>query len=163
MRESKTLCVKSLTVKEGGVLLFKTDLVWGVYFIAKQRMPDVSHMNSYLMSSSGFESAPYVAYIAVSFKHLVMSHSFLCVRGGIGEDCHLLSVDRMPAYRGVDSTRVAFKTTAPKRALILVLSQIEMQKMNNTAQKIEYINAKNNFCKPNFNLGIYICYILFYN
>ena len=50
-----------------------------------------------------------------------------------------------------------------KRALILVLSQIAMQKMNNTTQKIEYLNAKNNFCIPNFNLGIYIWYILFYN
>jgi len=35
--------------------------------------------------------------------------------------------------------------------------------MNITTQKIEYLNAKNNFCIPNFNLGIYICYILFYN
>lgn len=50
-----------------------------------------------------------------------------------------------------------------KRALILALSKIEMQKMGITAQKIEYLNAKNNFCIPNFNLGIYICYILFYN
>ena len=37
------------------------------------------------------------------------------------------------------------------------------QKLNNTTQKIEYLDAKNNFCIPNFNLGIYICYILFYN
>ena len=50
-----------------------------------------------------------------------------------------------------------------KRAPILTLSKIEMQKMSITAQKIEYLNAKNNFCIPNFNLGIYICYILFYN
>ena len=64
-----------------------------------------------------------------------------------------------------------------KRALIFALSQIAMQKMNIATQKIEYLNtkieylntkieylnAKNNFCIPNFNLGIYICYILFYN
>ena len=37
------------------------------------------------------------------------------------------------------------------------------KKMNISTQKIEHYNAKNNFCIPNFNLGIYICYILFYN
>ena len=69
----------------------------------------------------------------------------------------------MQKLRKIDNNGNAKEFLYTKRALILVLSQIEMQKMNNTAQKIEYLNAKNNFCKPNFNLGIYICYILFYN
>ena len=50
----------------------------------------------------------------------------------------------MQKLRKIDNTGASKRLCLhTKRALILVLSQIEMQKKNNTTQKIEYLNAKN--------------------
>lgn len=69
----------------------------------------------------------------------------------------------MQKLRKIDNNGECKRIPVHQKGPILVLSQIAMQKMSITTQKIEYLNAKNNFCIPNFNLGIYICYILFYN
>ena len=112
----KTVLDKLLILREGRSLQY---LVATVALIVKERVADILHMNTNLMSSSRFEAALHQGHISVAFQHLVVCNGVLTLRT-ISKDIHLVAVLRVATDMARDCTLV-ISQVAPHKGDIATL------------------------------------------
>ena len=85
--------------------------------VAHERMPDIGKMHPYLMSPSRLKAASDAGEAHEPLTDLKVSYCVSCLLFRIAYDRHLLSVVRITAYRGVDSTRIFSEASDSDRAV----------------------------------------------
>ena len=83
MNKAEQTCVQTLSAER------RDSVFRSVNGVSRNGMTEMSHMNSYLMSSARFKPEPEERKIPVFFKHRVMSY---CVLGILIGDTHLFAV-----------------------------------------------------------------------
>ena len=90
-------------------LQLKGTLLWTVYGISEQWIPDTSHMNTDLMCSASLKSAGNIGIVSKALENLIMRDSLSSV---LVINTHLFPIDRMSPDRRVNRTAVFLQIPA---------------------------------------------------